>query len=77
MALVVRVALVGRDRVRVGQQVLVDELARRLEALVQVDRADHGFERVGEDRQALPPARLHLGMAHEHEPAEPHAQRAP
>jgi len=55
----------------------VDELARDLEALVQVYRAQHGLERVGEDRQPLAAAGLHLGMAQQHVAPEPHSQRPP
>ncbi len=53
----------------------MDELARRLEALVQVDRADHRLERVSQDREPLPAARLDLGVAHEDETTEPHRER--
>ena len=55
---------VGLD-VDLGEQAFNQGLCV-LVAAVQVDRANDGFERIGEDRRAVLPARAHLALAQPH-----------
>jgi hypothetical protein len=71
-ALVVRVPLVGGDLAGLVQQPGLDELARRLQPLVDVDGPDHGLEGVGQDGQPLPSTRLHLGVGQQDEAPQSH-----
>jgi hypothetical protein len=77
LALVVAVALVRHDLARAAQQVVLDEAPRGLEALVEVDGAQHRLEGVAEDGGPPAPARFHLGVAQEEEAAEADLVRPP
>src|SRR6185295_13171126 len=71
-ALVIRQIRVAQDLVHLAQQEAFGELPGRLEAAVQVDRADDSFQRVRENRRAIAAARFVLRLAEQDEFAQAH-----
>src|SRR5262245_3143663 len=59
----------ARLRDAVAEQ-LHDQQARRVPSAIEIDRAQYRFERVGEDRRLLTPARAVLALPEEHGGAE-------
>src|SRR5439155_6849431 len=76
-ALVIRKIRVAQDLVHLAQEKPLGQLPRRLEPAVQVDRADDSFQRVRQDRGAVPASRLVLRLAQEDEVSESHHGRCP